>query len=125
ARAVEVSVAGGPLATHVQRTARDGLTPGRAEILTPPSPASARQVTPAVAAAGVAPTLVLANPHGASTSARVVVSGPDGPAEAATREDVEIPGGAVTTLTLDGVPDGNYSVIVEAEGEVLATTRTS
>src|SRR5690625_6530762 len=80
---------------------------------------------PAVDVAGVAPTLVLANPHGASTSARVVVSGPDGPVEAATREDVEIPGGAVTTLTLDGVPDGNYSVIVEAEGEVLATTRTS
>src|SRR5690625_6164852 len=74
---------------------------------------------PAVDVAGVAPTLVLANPHGASTSARVVVSGPDGPVEAATREDVEIPGGAVTTLTLDGVPDGNYSVIVEAEGEEI------
>lgn len=122
---VEVSVLGAPLAMHVQSTERDGLTPGGAEILTPQSPASAQQVMPAVDVAGVAPTLVLANPHGASTSARVVVSGPDGPVEAATREDVEIPGGAVTTLTLDGVPDGNYSVIVEAEGEVLATTRTS
>src|SRR5690625_6979401 len=81
---------------HVQSTERDGLTPGGAEILTPQSPASAQQVMPAVDVAGVAPTLVLANPHGASTSARVVVSGPDGPVEAATREDVEIPGGAVT-----------------------------
>src|SRR5690625_189198 len=107
---VEVSVLGAPLAMHVQSTERDGLTPGGAEILTPLSPASERQVMPAVDVAAVPPTLVLANPHGATTSARVEVSGPDGPVEAAGREDVEIAGGAVTTLTLDGIPDGNYSV---------------
>lgn len=122
---VEVSVLGAPLAMHVQATERDGLTPGGGEILSALPPASAQQVMPAVDVAGTAPTLVLASPHGDATSARVEVYGADGPVEAAGQDDVEIAGGAVTTLALDGLTDGSYSVVVEAESEVLATTRTT
>lgn len=122
---VDVSVLGTPLAMHVQSTERDGLTPGGAEIATALPPAAPRQVMPAVDVAGTAPSLVLANPHGGSTRASVQVYGPEGPVEAAALEDIDVPGGAVAALPLDGLPDGTYSVVVEADDDVLATTRSS
>lgn len=122
---VDVSVLGAPLAMHVQSTERDGLTPGGAEIVTALPPPAQRQVMPAVDVAGTAPTLVLANPSGDPTRASVEVYGPEGPVEAAALEGIDVPGGAVAALPLDGLPDGTYSVAVEADDEVLTTTRST
>ena len=121
---VDVSVLGSPLSMHVQTTEREGLTPGGAEILDPLPAAATELVMPGVDVAGTAPIVVLANPQGVDTMASVEVVGPDGPVEAASLEELELPAGTVLRAPLDGLPDGSYSVTVRAQDPVTAVTRS-
>src|SRR5699024_7001332 len=121
---VGVSVLGAPLSMHVQSTERDGLTPGGAEILSPLPAADTELVMPGVDVAGAAPTLVLANPQGSSTTASVEVVGPDGPVAAAARDEVDVPAGTVVSIPVEGVADGTYAVRVRSEGPITAVTRS-
>ncbi|GAA1489933.1 DUF5719 family protein [Brachybacterium sacelli] len=122
---VRASVLGAPLAMHVQTTERNGLTPGGAEVLQPLPPASLEQVLPGVEATGTSPTVVLANPQGADTTASIEVTGADGPVDDASLEDVEIPAGAVVPVPLESVTEGTYSVAVRSQDPVLAVARST
>ncbi|MGP9539007.1 DUF5719 family protein [Brachybacterium sp. AOP43-C2-M15] len=122
---VDVSVLGAPLVMHLQTTERDGLTPGGAEILDPLPAAGTDLLMPGVDVAGTAPTLVLANPRGTDTTASVEVVGPDGPIDAAALAEVDVPGGTVVRTSLDGLPEGTYSVRVRAEEPVTAVARSA
>src|SRR5699024_4886917 len=113
-----------PLSMHVQSTERDGLTPGGAEILSPLPAADTELVMPGADVAGAAPTLVLANPQGSSTTASVEVVGPDGPVAAAARDEVDVPAGTVVSIPVEGVADGTYAVRVRSEGPITAVTRS-
>src|SRR5699024_353949 len=104
---VAVSVLGAPRSMHVQPTERDGLSPLPA--------ADTELVMPGVDVAGAAPTLVLANPQGSSTTASVEVVGPDGPVAAAARDEVDVPAGTVVSIPVEGVADGTYAVRVRSE----------
>lgn len=121
---VDVSVLGSPLSMHVQTTEREGLTPGGAEILDPLPAAATELVMPGVDAAGSAPIVVLANPQGTDTTASIEVVGPKGRVEAASLEDVELPAGTVHRASLDGLPEGTYSVTVRSQDPVAAVTRS-
>lgn len=120
---VHASVLGAPLSMHVQTTQRDGLTPGGAEILSPLPSAAVEQVLPGLEVTGATPTVVLANPRGADTTANIEVTGPDGPITAA--EDVDVPAGAVVPVPLQSLEDGSYSVSVRSQDPVLAVARTA
>lgn len=121
---VDVSVLGSPLAMHVQTTEREGLTPGGTEILSSLPAAATELQMPGVDVAGTPPTLVLANPQGAATTATVEVIGAEGAVDAATLPDIEIPAGAVLRTSLEGLPDGTYSVSVRAADPIAAVTRS-
>src|SRR5699024_6693208 len=121
---VGVSVLGAPLSMHVQTTERDGLTPGGAEILSPLPAAGTELMMPGVEVAGSAPTLVLANPHGSATTASVAVIGPDGPVDAAAREEVEVPAGTVVSTPVEGLPDGSYAVVVRSQAPLTADRKS-
>lgn len=121
---VDVSVLGSPLVMHVQTTERDGLTPGGAEILSPLPAAATELQMPGVDVAGTAPTLVLANPQGADTTATVEVLGADGAVAAAALEEIEIPAGTVLRTSLEGLPDGTYAVSVRSADPITAVTRS-
>lgn len=121
---VDVSVLGSPLVMHVQTTELEGLTPGGAEILSPLPPAATELQMPGVDVAGTPPTLVLANPQGADTTATVEVLGAEGAVETAAREEIEIPAGTVLRTPLEGLPDGTYSVSVRAADPITAVTRS-
>lgn len=122
---VDVSVLGSPLVMHVQTTEREGLTPGGAEILSPLPSAETELQMPGVDVAGTSPTLVLANPQGADTTATVEVLGAEGAIETAALEEIEIPAGTVLRTPLDGLPDGTYSVSVRAADPITAVTRSA
>lgn len=122
---VDVSVLGAPLAMTVQSTERDGLTPGGAEILSPLPEAATEQVLPGVTVNGIAPVLVLGNPHGADATATIEVSGPDGPVEGATAEGVDVPAGGVVQVPLEGLGTGSFAVHVTSDGPLTAVARTS
>ncbi|GAA1485839.1 DUF5719 family protein [Brachybacterium fresconis] len=121
---VHASVLGAPLSMHVQTTQRDGLTPGGAEILSPLPSAAVEQVLPGLEVTGGTPTVVLANPRGADTTASIEVTGPDGPVADAA-EDVDVPAGAVVPVPLPSLADGAYSVSVRSQDPVLAVARTA
>ncbi|MCT1653364.1 DUF5719 family protein [Brachybacterium muris] len=121
---VAVEVIGAPLAMHVQATQREGLTPGGAEILGPLDAASREIVVPGVRNDQSAPTLVLANSQGEDTTATVTVLGTAGALPDAGLEDIEIPAGAVVAIPLEGLPQGDHAVRVDAAGPVHAVVRS-
>lgn len=122
---VHASVLGAPLSMHVQATERDGLTPGGAEILSPLPSAAVEQVLPGLEVTGPTPTVVLANPRGADTTASVEVTGPDGLVADAAAENIDVPAGAVVPIPLDSLGEGTYSVSVRSSEPVLAVGRTT
>lgn len=122
---VDVAVLGAPLAMTLQTTERDGLTPGGAEILSSLPEAATEQVLPGVPVGTIAPVLVLGNPHGADTTARIQVSGPEGAVEGAGAEAVDVPAGGVVQVPLEGLSAGSYAVHVTSEAPLTAATRAS
>lgn len=119
----QIDVLGAPLAMHLEVSRRNGLAPAGAEILTPLAPGATSLTMPGVEFSGAGTTVVLANPEGGETTARVRVLGGDGDIAAAEVPAVTVPAGAVVPVPLQGVPAGLHTVQVEAESPIQAVTR--
>lgn len=108
--AVAVDTEGSPLAMNLQVTARDGLTPGGAEMMTalPDPDADGETVIPGIrAGAGHAPVALILNSRRTAAHVDLAVDGAEGEIEGAARSGLEIPGGSLVAVPLENVFSGD------------------
>ncbi|TDK26801.1 hypothetical protein E2F48_06425 [Arthrobacter crusticola] len=138
--AVRVRSTGGRITAFVQQSVLRGLTPGGVELLTPTAGPADTQVLPGVAIQdaatarrireqkgyeGAAPALQVLVPGTSDAVLDVVVLGPDGELTLDGGGVVTARAGALTTLPLDELPEGNYTVAISADVPVSAAVRVS
>ncbi|MGP9693869.1 DUF5719 family protein [Brachybacterium sp. AOP25-B2-12] len=123
---VQVDSTGAPLAMHLQTTAREGLTPQGAEILTPQPTAATDPVLPGVrVAAGRDAVALLLNPGSRDAVADLAVEGAAGPIAVAAQTGVEIPAGTLVAVPLTGTTPGDVTLRVSADTELITAVRSS
>ncbi|WP_104168423.1 DUF5719 family protein [Arthrobacter sp. SX1312] len=138
--AVRVRSDGGRVSGVIQQSVLRGLTPGGVDLLSPSAPAGLTQVVPGVAVQDAAtarrireqegygsasPALQVLVPGSSDAVLDIRVFGPDG--------DVALPGGgvvtaaagSVTSVPLDALPEGNYTVAVTSDVSVVAAARVT
>jgi hypothetical protein len=135
---VRVRSAGGPVAAVIQQSVLRGLTPGGVDFITPGAAPSARQVVsglaiqdPAALAALTAkpgftdagPALEIAVPGAADAVVEVKLYGRDGQKALPGGGVVTAKAGAVTEVSLAGVPAGTYTVAANSDSSFAAAAR--
>ncbi|MBJ2119649.1 hypothetical protein I6N91_01485 [Arthrobacter sp. MSA 4-2] len=138
--AVRVRSTGGRITAYIQQSVLRGLTPGGVELLTPTAGPAETQVLPGVSIQdavtarriqeqkgyeGAAPALQVLVPGTSDAVLDVVVLGPDGERALDGGGVVTARAGALTTLPLDELPEGNYTIAVSADVPVSAAVRVS
>ena len=131
--AVHVSSTGALVTAYLQHNVLDGLTPRGVDFVVPSDePATAQTLVgleveaSEITDTGVAAVRILAPGETAGT-ATIRVLGADGQHVLRGAETVDLAAGAVTDVSLAGLPAGRYSVVVQADVPVVAgaqTTRT-
>ncbi|MFD6176417.1 MULTISPECIES: DUF5719 family protein [unclassified Isoptericola] len=128
--AVNVRASGARVTAALQTQAIDGLLPAGVDLLT--AGASPRQTlaVPGVQSRGEAvddphaPRLRVLVPGEADGTARISVYGPSGPVVLRGADEVELPAGVVTDVPLGGLPEGAYTVVVDADVPVVGAARS-
>lgn len=126
-----VTVSGGMVTAHVQDTAVRGFTPAGTDLVVPGAGPATRQVvtglvTPATEVGSPdAPVLRLLAPGGTDAAAELTVLGADGVVDLPGARDVPLRAGEVTDVPLGGLPEGDYTVVVDADVPVVAGAVTS
>ncbi|MCL6423953.1 DUF5719 family protein [Brachybacterium sp. JHP9] len=122
---VSVSTVGAPLAMNLQSTAREGLAPGGAEVLSSAGAPSTRSVVPGVLAPEGSPAqAVLMNPTGQDGTAELTVHGADGALAAPAPQEIAVPAGSVITVPLDGAV-GDLAVAVRSDVPMSVAARST
>ncbi len=125
--AVHVSATGGRVSAFVQDSTLDGFTPTGTDLVVAGAAPARRQVIPGVALlatdvddtdAGVLRLLVTGR---AATTARVRLLGPDGVEDLPGAESLALEPGVVTDVPLGGLPQGAYTLVVDADHAVVAS----
>lgn len=124
--AVRVEAAGGRVAAAVLQSRLDGLLPqGVATVGATADPAEHLVVPGAVVRGGSpAPRLRVAVPGEEDAVVRWALLGPDGPVTVDGAAAATVPAGTVAEVPLDGLPDGDYTVVLDADVPVLAGVRS-
>jgi hypothetical protein len=135
---VRVRSAGGPVAAVIQQSVLRGLTPGGVDFITPGTAPSDRQVVSGVAiedSAGLAaltakpgfadagPALQIAVPGAADAVIEIKLYGRDGQKALPAGGVVTAKAGAVTEVSLAGVPAGTYTVAASSDITFTAAAR--
>ena len=135
---VRVRSAGGPVAAVIQQSVLRGLTPGGVDFITPGAAPSVRQVvsgleiqdSAALAAlrakpgfADAGPALEIAVPGAADAVVEIKLYGRDGQKALPGGGVVTAKAGAVTEVSLAGVPAGTYTVAASSDISFAATAR--
>jgi hypothetical protein len=135
---VRVRSAGGPVAAVIQQSVLRGLTPGGVDFITPGTAPSERQVVSGVAIedpAGLAaltakpgfadagPALEIAVPGAADAVVEIKLYGRDGQKALPGGGVVTAKAGAVTEVSLAGVPAGTYTVAASSDMSFTAAAR--
>lgn len=124
--ALHVTAEGGRVGAYVQHHRIDGLVPAGADLVVGGGAPSRATAVPGVVSVGEAvddphaPRLDLLTPGTAAGTADLAVLGPDGPVRLRGGEEVALEPGRVTTLPLGGLPEGVYTVVVDADVPVIA-----
>ena len=135
---VRVRSTGGPVAAVIQQSVLRGLTPGGVDFITPGTAPSVRQVAsgldiqdpaglasltakPGFADAG--PALEIAVPGAADAVVEIKLYGRDGQKALPGGGVVTAKAGAVTEVSLAGVPAGTYTVAAGSDVSFAATAR--
>lgn len=136
--AVHVRSTGGPVAGTIQQSVLRGLVPGGVEYLSAGAAPSTLQVmagvdiqdAAAVQALGTksgfadaVPALQIAVPGSADAVVQVKLYGANGERQIPNGGVVTVKGGTVSTLKLDGVPSGSYTVTASSDVSFVASTR--
>lgn len=128
--AVNVRAAGARVNASLQTQAIDGLLPAGVDLLTAGASPRESLAVGAVRSRGEAvddphaPRLRLLAPGEKDGTARVTVYGPSGPVVLRGADEVELEAGAVTDVPLGGLPDGWYTMVVDADVPVVGAART-
>ncbi|CAM3163806.1 hypothetical protein PSET11_02009 [Arthrobacter ulcerisalmonis] len=137
---VRVRSAGGPVAAVIQQSVLRGLTPGGVDFITPGAAPSTRQVMTGIdiqdAAAvnalirrsgfqDAGPALELTVPGPSDAVVEISVFGRDGKKVLPSGGVVTAKAGTVTSVSLAGVPAGQYTVAASSDVSFVATTRLS
>lgn len=137
---VRVRSAGGPVAAVIQQSVLRGLTPGGVDFIVPGTAPAARQVVsgievqdPAALAtltakpgfADAAPSLQITVPGSADAVVAVKLYGRDGQKALPGGGVVKAAAGAVTEVSLAGVPAGTYTVEASSDVSFAAAARVT
>lgn len=137
---VHIRSAGGPVAAVIQQSVLRGLTPGGVDFIAPGAAPAMRQVMTGVDIqdpAGVAqltgkpgyedagPALQLTVPGPSDAVVEVKVYGRDGQKALPAGGVVTAKAGAVTEVSLAGVPAGQYTVAASSDVSFVAATRVT
>lgn len=135
---VRVRSTGGPVAAVIQQSVLRGLTPGGVDFITPGTAPSVSQVAagldiqdPAALAAlkakpgfaDAGPALEVAVPGATDAVVEIKLYGPDGQKALPGGGVVTAKAGAVTEVSLAGVPAGTYTVATSSDVSFAATAR--
>lgn len=124
--ALHVTSEGGRVGAYVQHHRIDGLVPMGADLVVAGAAPSRATAVSGVVSTGEtvddphAPRLDLLAPGAEAGTANLAVLGPDGPVRLRGGEAVDLAAGQVTTLPLGGLPEGTYTVVVDADVPVVA-----
>jgi hypothetical protein len=124
--AVHVTSSGARVGASLQAQAIDGLVPQGADLLTPGAEPRRSVAVPGILSDGQAvddphaPQLRMLVPGEAPTTARVSIYGPDGRVYLRGGEEVDLQPGVVTDLPIGGLPEGTYTVVVDADRPLVA-----
>ncbi|MFJ6076920.1 DUF5719 family protein [Pseudarthrobacter sp. NPDC092419] len=136
--AVHVRSTGGPVAALIQQSTLRGLTPGGLDFIAPGAAPAVRQVMPGVDIQDPAavdsllgnagyedagPVLQLTVPGPSDAVVEVKLLGPDGEKALPSGGVVTAKAGAVTEVSLAGVPAGQYTVSASSDVSFVATAR--
>ena len=124
--AVRVTAAGGQVSAYLQDSLLDGFTPRGTDLVTAGTGPSTSQVVPGIsvvatevdAADAGALRLLVPGDEGATASVRLL--GPDGDVALPGAQDLDLPAGEVTDVSLGGLAAGSYTAVVEATEPVVA-----
>ena len=128
--AVNVRAAGARANASLQTQAIDGLLPAGVDLLTAGASPRKSLAVGAVLSRGEAvddphaPRLRLLAPGEKGGTARVSVYGPSGPVVLRGADEVELEPGVVTDVPLGGLPEGAYTLVVDADVPVVGAART-
>ncbi|MFK0040940.1 DUF5719 family protein [Paenarthrobacter sp. NPDC090517] len=138
--AVHVRSTGGPVAPTIQQSVLRGIAPGGVEYLSPSAAPSNVQVMSGVdiqdpaavkALAGksgfadAVPALQIAVPGSTDAVVQVSLYGANGERKMPNGGVVTVKGGTVSTLNLEGVPAGSYTVRASSDVSFLASARVT
>ena len=124
--ALHVTAEGGRVGAYVQHHRIEGLVPAGADLVVGGGAPSRTAAVSGVVSTGEpvddphAPRLDLLTPGTAAGTANLAVLGPDGPVRLRGGEEVPLEPGRVTTVPLGGLPEGGYTVVVDADVPVVA-----
>lgn len=137
---VHVRSAGGPVAAAIQQSVLRGLTPGGVDFIAPGAAPASRQAMTGVDiqdAAGIAavtgtggfddagPTLSLTVPGSADAVVEIKLFGRDGQKALPGGGVVTAKAGAVTEVSLAGVPAGQYTLSTSSDVSFVAAARVT
>lgn len=124
--AVRVTAAGGQVSAYLQDSLLDGFTPRGTDLVTAGTGPATTQVVPGISVvatevdAADAGALRLLVPGDEDATASVRLLGPDGDVELPGAQDLDLPAGEVTDVSLGGLAAGSYTAVVESTEAVVA-----
>ncbi|WP_217616004.1 DUF5719 family protein [Cellulomonas sp. GbtcB1] len=124
--AVRVTAAGGQVSAYLQDSLLDGFTPRGTDLVTAGTGPATTQVVPGISVvatevdAADAGALRLLVPGDEDATASVRLLGPDGDVELPGAQELDLPAGEVTDVSLGGLAAGSYTAVVESTEAVVA-----
>ena len=120
------TAAGGQVSAYLQDSLLDGFTPRGTDLVTAGTGPATTQVVPGIAVvatdvdAADAGALRLLVPGDRDATASVRLLGPDGDVPLPGAQDLDLPAGEVTDVSLGGLAAGSYTAVVESTEAVVA-----
>ena len=124
--AVRVTAAGGQVSAYLQDSLLDGFTPRGTDLVTAGTGPATTQVVPGISVvatevdAADAGALRLLVPGDRDATVSVRLLGPDGDVALPGAEELDLPAGEVTDVSLGGLAAGSYTAVVESTEAVVA-----
>lgn len=121
-----VTAAGGQVSAYLQDSQLDGFTPRGTDLVTAGTGPATTQVVPGISVVATevdapdagALRLLVPGDEGATVSVRLL--GPDGDVALPGAQELDLPAGEVTDVSLGGLAAGSYTAVVESTEAVVA-----
>ena len=120
--AVRVQSSGARIGAVIQDVRTLGLQPAGVDYVAPSAPLSTEVRVPGIEIKDADESLLrLLIPGNDPGLVNIKLIGPNGEVAAEDLMEIEVPGGAVTDVSLRGVPEGSYTAVVESDVPITAS----